>query len=186
MLGRLIRLVVFGFVATITASTIGAAIAKRRIVSRGGPGDDEVALATVMDELHFRSTAKAFRGGSALLWMGGGDIDLREATLDPAGATLTVTTIMGGGRILVPPTWRVTTNLVAIMGGIGDMRRVEDAALPAHAPHLELRGLLFMGGFGLVTEDTVSEDKVAEVVVKAAGKKNGQKAGTVESGATPA
>jgi hypothetical protein len=182
MLGRIIRFIVFGFVATIVASTVGAAIAKNRIVSRGTPEDDEVALATIMDELRFKSTAKAFRGGSALLWMGGGDIDLREATLDPAGATLNVTTIMGGGRILVPPTWRVTTNLVAIMGGIGDTRKVDDAALPAHAPHLELKGLLFMGGFALVTEDTAPANEVAEVVVKTAGKKNGKEGSAVETG----
>jgi hypothetical protein len=139
-----------------------------------------------MDELRFKSTAKAFRGGSALLWMGGGDIDLREATLDPAGATLSVTTIMGGGRILVPPTWRVTTNLVAIMGGVGDMRKVDDVALPADAPHLELTGWLFMGGFGLVTEDTAGEDKVAEVVVKTVGKKNGKEGSAVETGTASA
>jgi hypothetical protein len=187
MLGRLIRLVAFSFFATIAASTIGALIARNRIVSRGGPDDDEIALATIMDEIRFKSRAKAFRGGSALLWMSGGDIDLREATLDPAGATLRVTTIMGGGRILVPPTWRITTNIIAIMGGVGDTRGVEDEALPAHAPHLELTGWLFMGGFALATEETAARpDKVAEVVVKATGKKNGQTAEVVESGTAPA
>ena len=187
MLGRIIRLVMLGFFATIAASTVGAFIAKRRVVSRGGPEDDEVALATIMDEIKFRSTAKAFRGGSALLWMSGGDIDLRGATLDPAGATLRVTTIMGGGRILVPSTWRVTTNLIAIMGGIGDARGVDDDALPADAPHLELRGWLFMGGFGLVTGDEGARgDKVAEVIVKAVGKKNGKHAEVVESGTASA
>lgn len=183
MFGRLIRVVVVGFIATITASTIGAFIAKSRITSRGGPEDDEVALATVMDEIRFKSTAKAFRGGTALLWMGGGDIDLRGAILDPEGATLRLTTIMGGGRLIVPSTWHVTTNLIAIMGGIGDARGVDDDALPADAPHLELSGLLFMGGFGLVTlDEDAAGDKVAEVVLKAVGKKNGKSANVVESG----
>jgi hypothetical protein len=187
MLGRLIRFVALSFFATIAASTIGALVARGRVVSRGNPEDDEIALATIMDQVAFRSTAKAFRGGSALLWMAGGDIDLREATLDPAGATLRVTTIMGGGRILVPPTWRVSTSLIGIMGGVGDARGVDDEALPADAPHLELTGWLFMGGFGIVTDEKAGEaDKVAKVVVKTVGKKNGKSAEAVESGATPA
>ncbi|HLA16619.1 MAG TPA: hypothetical protein VJZ72_06920 [Candidatus Limnocylindrales bacterium] len=187
MLGRIIRFVALSFAATVVASTIGAMVARNRVVARGGPADDEVALATIMDEVNFKSTAKAFRGGSALLWMSGGDIDLRGATLDPAGATLRITTIMGGGRILVPSTWRVTTNLVAIMGGIVDSRGVDDDALPVDAPRLDLRGWLFMGGFGLATEDEGTEaDKVAKVVVKTAGKKNGKTADVVESGAASA
>jgi hypothetical protein len=183
MLGRIVRFIVFAFVATITASTIGALIARGRLVSRGEPEDDEIALATVMEELRFTSTAKAFRGGSAILWMGGGDIDLRSATLDPAGAKLRLKVVMGGGRILVPSTWRVSTNLISIMGGIGDTRGVEDDALPADAPHLELTGALFMGGFALTSLEP-AEDEVAEIVVTAAGKKNGAKPVAVETGST--
>jgi hypothetical protein len=185
MFGRIVRFVVFGFIAMITASTVGALIAKGRITSRGGPADDEVDLVAVMEELRFQSTAKAFRGGTALLWMGGGDIDLRDATLDPAGASIRLKVVMGGGRIIVPPTWRISTNVVSIMGGFGDSRGIDDDALPADAPHLELRGVQFMGGFGIVSDPTASPDQVAEVVVKAV-KKNGRSAAEVETGTTPA
>jgi hypothetical protein len=185
MIGRLLRLAWLGFLASIFASVIGAFAAKRTTVSVGEPEDDEVALAGVLEPFNFRSTAKAFRGGSLLLWMAGGDIDLRAASLDAGGATLSTRLIMGGGRILVPDTWRVTTKLLPIVGGI-DARSVESLVLPADAPHLEITGWAFMGGFSIValpaeTPVHQAEAAVAEVVVKTTGKRNGRRAATVES-----
>jgi hypothetical protein len=49
----------------------------------------------------FHSTATAFRGGTLDCWYGGGIVDLRDATLDPAGAHLEVKAVFGGAQILV-------------------------------------------------------------------------------------
>ncbi len=63
---------------------------------------DELDIAAIFDGLEARSRATSFRGGEILVWYGGGTLDLREATLDPAGATLRVRAIFGGLEVIVP------------------------------------------------------------------------------------
>ena len=76
-----------GFILALGSSLVGAAVAKRRLPSVGTDEDDEVALTAILAPVEFESHATAFRGGSVLLWFGGGDVDLRGVRLDPAGAT---------------------------------------------------------------------------------------------------
>ena len=76
---------------------------------------------------------------------GGGEVDLRDATLDPAGATLHVSTLFGGGSLVVPEGWNVETSLSGI-GGVGDMRpKVERSP---DAPTLRVEGTNWFGGWG--------------------------------------
>lgn len=110
---------------------------------------DELRLVTVFDELRFRSTAHALRHASVETRFGGGILDLRDATLDSAGATLEVTSIFGGGQLIVPETWRITTDVKGT-GGVGDSRPARD--LPADAPHLTIEGLAMFGGWGITSE----------------------------------
>ena len=85
----------------------------------------------IFEPIAFESHATRFRGGQVELWYGGGIIDLRNATLDPAGATLRVRTVFGGSQLLVPEDWQVTTRVVGI-GGAGDGRpRIDRAPEPA-------------------------------------------------------
>jgi len=132
---------------TAIASALSAVILKRRLPSQGEEADDEIALVLIYTGRDFSSTATAFRGGSVLTWYGGGTIDLRGATLDPAGARLTVRAIFGGLRLLVPETWKVEQRGIAILGGISDTRD-RDEILP-DAPTLVLDGFALFGGIGI-------------------------------------
>ena len=69
-----------------------------------------VRLVAIFSPVAFHSTASAFRGGTLDCWYGGGIVDLRDATLDPAGARLEVKAVFGGAQIVVPATggWRST------------------------------------------------------------------------------
>jgi hypothetical protein len=149
MIGRLIGLAGLGLIAIMAAGMIAAAAAKRRVVTVDVPEADEIALTAIFEPLSFRSTAAKFRGGTLDCWYGGGVIDLRNATLDPAGAHLQVKAVFGGCQILVPETWRVSLN-VRGLGGIGDARPRIDR--PDPAPHLSIEGTAFFGGFGVTTE----------------------------------
>ena len=132
------------------ASAVTAMVVKRSLPSRGAEDDDEVALVTIYTGNDFVSRSRSFRGGSVLTWYGGGTIDLRGATLDPAGATLVARTIFGGFRLVVPETWRVDQRVTAIFGGVGDARDPE-AVLP-DGPTLVLEGLALFGGIGIVSD----------------------------------
>jgi hypothetical protein len=90
VIGRLLVLLLGGMIAAAVAGTIAARQAQRRIVPIDDPEADEIRLAAIFAPVSFRSTATSFRGGSIDCWYGGGVIDLREATLDPAGARLEV------------------------------------------------------------------------------------------------
>ena len=167
---RPVRNLLVGFIGltlvTAIVSAIAALIAKDRLVSRGGERDDEVDLVSIYTGRDLTSRAAAFRGGSALAWYGGGSLDLRGATLDPAGATLTVRTIFGGFRLVVPETWRVENRLIAIFGGVGDAR---DASLVDElGPTLVLEGFALFGGIGFVSDAPDLDTEAGEPMAEAA------------------
>ena len=147
ILGLLFGVAILGGIA----SALAALVMRDRLASTGGSSDDEFDLVTIFDGLEFRSRAPALRRASSLTWYGGGTIDLRDATLDPDGATLGVRTIFGGLQLVVPATWRVETNVISIAGGIGDTR--DPARVEASAPVLRVTGWNLFGGIGIVDED---------------------------------
>ncbi len=148
-IGRLLALLWMGMIVSAIVGTIAARAAKRRIVPIDAPDADEIRLAAIFEPRSFRSTATAFRGGTIDCWYGGGVIDLRGATLDPSGAHLQVKAVFGGGQIVVPESWRVTTKVLGI-GGVGDARPRTER--PDDAPHLTIEGTALFGGFGVSSE----------------------------------
>ena len=144
---KLLKLV--GFVALVgyLSVSLAALIIKRLRPSRGGPEDDEVDLVSVYGGLEFVSRANAFRRGTLLTMFGGSQVDLRDVTLDPAGASFEVHTIFGGTAIIVPEGWRVTIDATSVCGGYENKVAVDD--LPAGAPELAIRAWTIFGGFAV-------------------------------------
>jgi hypothetical protein len=168
IVGRLLALFGIGVVVSAAVGAIAAQRAKRDFVPIDDPEANEIRLAAIFGPLSFRSTAASFRGGTVDFRFGGGVIDLREAVLDPAGARLDVMAFFGGGQILVPEGWRVTTRVMGI-GGAGDARprieREEDA------PHLTIEGTAIFGGFGVASEMPEAAARgLEEAVAKAAAR----------------
>ena len=146
VIGRLVSMVIGLVVVTAAVGAVAARAAKERIIRREDPAADDVALAAIFEPLAFRSTAHRFRGGSVDTWYGGGILDLRDATLDPAGATLSVRAIFGGGQIVVPDDWQVDARVVGF-GGVGDSRPKIDRG--PDAPRLTIEGFVLFGGYGV-------------------------------------
>ena len=139
-----------GMVGAGLASAAAAAVLKRRLPDRARPEDDELDLVAIFDGRRLRSSSTAFRGGRILCWYAGTDVDLRGATLDPAGAELLVWIVFGGTRVRVPEHWRVRMHGVAIFGGAGSMAQAPDDADPG--PVLNVRCRTVFGGFGIMPE----------------------------------
>jgi len=149
----------FGLFALVMGGAAAAALAaKQRIVPNDDPKADEVALVGIFAPIMFHSTSTAFRGGTLDCWYGGGIVDLRDATLDPAGAHLEVKAVFGGAQVLVPESWRVESSVAGI-GAAQDIRTKTDR--PVTAPLLTLGGLAVFGGVGISSQ--VEEDVVKEV-----------------------
>jgi hypothetical protein len=153
MIGRLFGLLLFGWFSAMGAAAGIALQRKRDAPPPPDPGADEIDLVAAFEPVDFRSTSGAFRGGNVEVWFAGGSIDLRGATLAPGGATLRLTTVFGGGQLLVPEAWRVTTHLVGV-GGVGDVRQ---ASTDLDAPHLTLEGPVAFGGWGIMSHDPQTE-----------------------------
>jgi hypothetical protein len=156
MLGRLAKafsLLLLGWFVFVFSAVIYAKLKGPESVTPE-PDADEIDLVATFGPLEYKSTAAAFRGGSVTTWFGGGTVDLRGATLDPAGATIRTNALFGGGNLIVPDDWRVETALVGI-GGAGDGR--PDGNPAAGAPTLRLEGTAIFGGWG-ITSDTPGEE----------------------------
>jgi hypothetical protein len=148
-IGRVIALLWAGFMLAMAGAAVAALRMKQRIVPNASAEANEVQLVAIFEPIAFESRSMAFRGGRADLWYGGGIIDLRNATLDPAGARLDIRAIFGGCQIAVPVGWNVTTNVRGI-GGAGDARPQMDR--DADAPRLTIDGTVFFGGFGITSD----------------------------------
>jgi predicted membrane protein len=156
---RSILAVTLGFVLlTSITSAVVAAFAKQRMVSKGTETDNEFDLVTIFDGLDFASSAPALRRGSVLTWYGGGQIDLRGATLDPAGARLTIRALFGGILLIVPETWRVEQRVTAVFGGVGTRETVGAEQV---GPVLSLDGVVVFGGIDVTSEPSSEADAEA-------------------------
>jgi predicted membrane protein len=88
-------------------------------------------------------TSKDFRGGELTAFMGGCEIDLREADMKGSEATLDVVAVWGGIEIRVPMGWSISVKATPIMGG------VEDGTYPSKegtSKRLIITGNIVMGG----------------------------------------
>jgi hypothetical protein len=160
---RLLRLVVLAWVVGMTVPVLGAWREKRRRESSGGPAfheaDDVIDLAAIFDNLDVRSTAPAFRGGDVLVWYGGGRLDLRGATIDPAGALLSLRALFGGLEVIVPPDWPVELHQRAFLGGAAQAR--DAGRVDASRPTLVVDALSVFGGAAIVTRPDETDDGLA-------------------------
>jgi hypothetical protein len=153
-LGRLLAALVIGWFVFLFAA-MGLAFLKKRDAPVPEPEADEVDLVAAFAPLDFRSTSGAFRGGRVDTWFGGGVLDLRDATLDPMGATIEVNALFGGGNLVVPAEWNVETRIIGL-GGIGDSR--PDVTRDPEAPTLRVEGIALFGGWGITSQPEDGRD----------------------------
>jgi len=88
------------------------------------------------------SNSAAFRGGELTAFMGGCEIDLRQAAIH-GEAVIDVFAMWGGIDIRVPENWRVIGRVTPIMGAFEDKTRAPQGAV-VHT--LVIRGFVLMGG----------------------------------------
>jgi predicted membrane protein len=118
---------------------------------------EKVSMFAVWSSVRRASAASPFRGGDITAIMGGGQLDLRLATI-PSGeeAVIDIVAVMGGVEIIVPPTWEVSTPIMPFMGGVEDKRfpllpTDPNVTRRETGGRLVLRGLVMMGGVHIKT-----------------------------------
>jgi hypothetical protein len=166
-MNRAFRLLLLAFGAVWLAAIVGALLRKSQVLPMSEPDEDEVTLSAVFAPLAFQSTAKAFRGGSVDCWFGGGTIDLRGATIDPAGAWLEAKAVFGGGQIVVPASWNVVVHSRGL-GGVGRTDGLDEGAAPT-GPTLTIDATVFAGGFSISSELTPDAEHWLDEMVRRQG-----------------
>ncbi|HXN99152.1 MAG TPA: DUF5668 domain-containing protein [Candidatus Acidoferrales bacterium] len=113
---------------------------------KGDSSDSDFNHVAVLGGFKRRVTAKNFRGGSIMAIMGGFEIDLRKADMEGDSATIDATSIMGGGEIKVPDTWRISLDGLGLMGAYVDETHQIAPTDGTAQKHLIVKGINFMGG----------------------------------------
>jgi predicted membrane protein len=94
---------------------------------RGGDGniesDNRVNGIAIMGGFERNNNSPDFQGGELTAIMGGGKLDLRQASIRSGEAVIDIFAWWGGVEIRVPEDWSVTLKGLPIMGGIVDSTR---------------------------------------------------------------
>jgi predicted membrane protein len=118
---------------------------------------DDFQLVALMDGRTYESVSDRLRSGRVIAVMGGVDVDLRQAVLDPEGARLDITIVAGGVRVLACKSWRVEVDQ-SVAGGAVQIETPDPETLPDGAPILHVHATEIAGG--LVIANAESESHV--------------------------
>jgi predicted membrane protein len=147
------KFVKWAFLFDVVALVI-AQIARQLIPEVGDEDSDVFQVVTMTGGRNWVSTAGSLRSGTVITGMGGMELDLTRATIDPAGAHMKLVTAMGGVEIRVPREWNVELKGWAFMGGHANTARRHEVA--EDAPHLRIEASTVMGGVAVTAAKETS------------------------------
>lgn len=106
--------------------------------------NEELNTSVILSGAEIKSRSENFQGGSIMTVLGGAEIDLRDITIPEEGATMDLTTVLGGISIIVPEHVHVEFSGFPILGGWEDstsIRSEEDRQVV-----LKMNCLTILGG----------------------------------------
>jgi predicted membrane protein len=106
-----------------------------------GDADSVIDLTAALGAIERRITSKDFRGGHVTTFMGGCELDLREASI-VSEAEIRVFAVMGGISLRIPPDWTVVLRGTPIMAAFEE----KTASPAAGAKRLIISGYAIMSG----------------------------------------
>jgi hypothetical protein len=95
---------------------------------------------------------------NAFMFMGGGEIDMREARFEDREVSIHIVAIMGGCEIIVPDDATVRVTGIGVMGAFE--HTVSGAETPG-GPLITISGLAFMGGVEVKRKPTIEAQREA-------------------------
>ncbi|MFF9769768.1 DUF1707 domain-containing protein [Streptomyces sp. NPDC014636] len=115
-----------------------------RITGGGGSSTGAVAILSGFERKGRWTVPKRF---SCFAFMGGGELDLREADFADREVEISCVAIMGGVQVIVEPGVEVVVRGIGVMGGFEHPR--DDGPVEPDAPRVVISGLAFWGGVGV-------------------------------------
>jgi len=130
-----------------------AALVVSRQFEQGSEASDEFRRMVCLDGLEFTSRAGGLRSADVGVVLGSAKVDLRNAVIDPAGATILLENTLGSLVLNVRDDWAVTVADVIVGGGETEVRVTSPDELPADAPELRVSVITRLGGTVITTGD---------------------------------
>lgn len=109
-------------------------------------GDDYIDYINVFSGGERQIISDNFRGGKVTAVFGGSEIDLTKATLSPGVSELELSCVFGGTTIIVPDNWNVKIDVVPVLGGFGDSRKLNPGRTIDTTKQLIIKGAVVFGG----------------------------------------
>jgi hypothetical protein len=149
---RLLKIAAAFIAASAAMSGLGLFLARRFERGEGYADADDFRIAAIWGGREFTSASVGLHSGWAVAVLGGISLDLRDATLDPAGASLALRATAGGISVTVPDDWRVFVER-EVLGGAVEVRVPEPETLPEDAPTLHVSATVRSGGIVVTTRE---------------------------------
>jgi predicted membrane protein len=127
----------------LVATIVFAIIDNRSDASERGAraGESTFSDTAFLSGIERRYASTTFQQGDAEAFMGGIDLDFRDAIIEGDEARLNVSAVMGGIQIRVPRSWNVVNRVTTALGGVQDRTRSSDAN-----KRLIIEGTVVLGG----------------------------------------
>lgn len=109
-------------------------------------GDDYIDYVHVFSGGERQIVSDNFRGGKVTAVFGGSEIDLTKAKLSPGVSELELACVFGGTTIIVPDDWNVKIEVVPVLGGFGDSRKLNPGRTIDTSRQLIIKGAVVFGG----------------------------------------
>jgi len=109
-------------------------------------GDDYIDYIHIFSGGERQIVSDNFRGGKVTAVFGGSEIDLTRATLAPGVSELEIACVFGGTTIIVPDDWNVKIEVVPVLGGFGDQRKLIPGRSIDTSKQLIIKGAVVFGG----------------------------------------
>jgi hypothetical protein len=138
--GPLIPLILVATVLFIIFDRPNSDASDRRIL----PGESTFSDSAFLGGVVRKYDHSDFQRGEAEAFMGGIDLDFRDAIIEGDEARLEVTAVMGGVNIRVPRNWNVVSRVTPIMGGVKDRTTSRSGN-----KRLVIEGTVLMGGLDI-------------------------------------
>jgi predicted membrane protein len=142
-------LVLIGIGAVIVSKRTGKGVEDSE-KQKNARGEFEYHGDTISDVAIFGGTnkiinSKNFKGGTLTSVFGSTELNLVNAEVSDEGCVLDVFALFGGTKLIVPPDWKIESDVVSLLGGFNDKRRLIRSEVDP-SKTLLIKGMVILGG----------------------------------------
>jgi len=130
---------------------VGLGLLKHSFFGKNKPSaeSDYINLSFILGGGEHHFSTKSLTGGKVTAFMGGGEIDLRQAEMLDSELIVDVFAFWGGVDLRVPEHWNVNIQASSILGGIDNKSTARFTDAHPHEKTLVVTGAAIMGGVAI-------------------------------------